>query len=216
MNRSSLVRIFYAAAVLLVGSGCTNEPGALNLTIIPERPEFATDEPILIRAVLSAKGEPVCLSQSYRYSATVTPVELADAATHGDSRVYRCGLQRLVVLFTWPVLLPASLLDVTDVGRRFDIIDHSQERWKTLALTSLERQGQRYVRSRRIRCGQNIAKIESQWPPGEYCIRLQLINRHTGPYPPPLFWKPYDRPVEAETTVRIVERDEPADASPAS
>lgn len=200
--------------IFLCLAGCTNEPGALMLTIIPERPEFATDEPILLHAVLIAGRNPVCLSNHYRFSAELTPVDVPDQVLPSTDVYFRCGTEMLAALIVSPVVLPASLLDVADASRRFDVIKNGQERMSRIALKRSASSEEDSLQIYHLRAGKKPTRLSHVWDPGMFVIRLKLDNEHPGIFPPPLFWKPYDQPVEAETTIRIVECDKPSEALP--
>jgi hypothetical protein len=96
-------------------------------------------------------------------------------------------------------LIAGALLDVGDVAGRFDVVDRGEIRESHL--TIYPGVSERRIEVRSDRRQEHKHREERAWLPAAYRLRVKLINK--GNSWPPLFWKPYDQPVEAETTIRV-------------
>jgi len=206
-HRCLLVGIASLAA--LVGA-CTNEPGALRLSVKPTKEVFRPYEPIVLTATLMARDKPVCLARSRWYDVEMIPVNAEAEVLRGSGQLASCGMGLLALVPVLPLVYTGSYLDVADTSARFDVLTPERKRFDKIQIALEAPNSIRLVLGRPIRIPigvvlnrvANVDANQDRWPAGEYVASLRLKNQHLG-FPPPLFWKPYSQPVQAETIVRI-------------
>ena len=200
MRQNRMVRIALCGLLLLLG--CANEPGALRLEVIPEKPQFRPDEPICLQATLRAVKGPVCLGRGYRFGVEMTPVT-AEAPVLREQRFALCGMPALATLPLRPFLLTAILLDVGDLLGRFNVLHQNDQAKSSVTLQLIhdaKKPGLLVLRD-----AASIGQSKGKLPPGRYRLKVSLLNEHQDWYPPPLFWRPYAHPATAEVLVCVAD-----------
>ena len=106
--------------------------------------------------------------------------------------------------YLWPVYLlgtAGGVLDVADVGNRFEILETGEEKTHFLVIARSKYQPDTLkVKT----AGETEEEGMAEWYKGKYILRVKMEDAdNTFPYPAPLFWKPYTQPVEAEMAIRV-------------
>ncbi len=199
-TRATIAAITFALGV----PACTNEPGALTLSLAPEQVVIGPNETIRLRATLAAKHGPVCLSRARRLDVTMRPVDHA-GPTIREQPFVACGTPYVWLLSLYPAIVLADVVDVADAMNRFEVLRAGETHTATLLLDVQSSSGELYLIDAQ-RVGR-AANARGSLTPGRYLLRARLDN-HTDAldtFPAPLFWKPYDRLVVAEATIEVVE-----------
>lgn len=187
-------------------AGCTNAPGALRMGVNLEKSEIKPNEQLRIRVRLeAATRDPVCIWKDPEFDIAVRQDDKSPPIDVGRVRLAFCGtggvmlLPLIVVLY--PLKLCANLLDVGDAGGRFQLITDKQPVALVLAIRTTQTGAESGART--LYDARRDRSFIGHWPPGEYKLTVTLRNREADSDPPPLFWKPYDQKVQAETTFRV-------------
>ena len=188
------------AACCVLLAGCTNAPNALELRVSPDKKEFPHGDPVLLNATLTATGGSVCLANSYAFAVELDPAD-GSASLQGSDQRFGCGTALMGILPIYPIILPVALLDLGDASGRFTVISHGQQKTRRLALGRFG-SGLEVCSAREFHRRKEAGTVKTL-PPGEYGVRVRLINEHVGGFPPPFFWKPYEHPVTADTRLVI-------------
>jgi len=116
----------------------------------------------------------------------------------------KCATTLMLMLPLLPIFYSAAYLDVGNLGGRFTVVPKGLEKPFRLSLEH----GQYHLNVHSSEREYNFSMGRSERPlaPGQYVVRVSLWNESTDPFPPPLFWKPYDQPVVGETEIVIVSR----------
>jgi hypothetical protein len=195
---------FVFIPLLLVLIGCTNEPGVLELKLVPEHLELAPNEPIRITAKLTARHRPVCISRGHVFQIEMTPLGETEQRCYRNFN-FACGTPFAESLPFYPFFLAMGLFDVADISRRYELVTPRQPLTHDL-LGTLHGDVLRIALDTKKAAPSQVDV--SPWPVGRYRLHIQLINRGDwrraiSSYPAPLFWRPYDCPVAAEVTVEV-------------
>lgn len=203
--------ILFVALLLAQQAGCTNEPGALELRLTPQKGIFRNDEPIRVSAILFAKSGTVCLWRSYCHDVEFrrAPGDRPCMATRlPEEPVFYCGTGAAVMLILMPWIFLVAPFDVADVGGRFDALGQGKSDCRVVEVVPIGPDDERgIIRLTNTRAGAFMSREGQQWPTGEFLMTLRLANLPpTGGGAPgvPLFWKPYDQPVSATIPITIV------------
>ncbi len=191
-----------AVGALVAACGCTNEPGALKMTVEPEKPVFRSDEPLRLNVTLEPVKGPVCLWESSHLLADVVAADGSPPLT-GRRDYWICGTPLFGTLPFLPVILAIAVFDVGDVHGRLPIMKKGDERQFSL---SIVKTGEHSARIHQ--CPSRFSQEEplnqpSGLPPGRYCIRVHLVNENESFGPAPLFWIPYSQPVVRSAIVHV-------------
>ena len=198
----------------LLVAGCTNMPGALQIHLAADKSQFMPHEPIQLQVTLSAVDAPICLGNSYYFHVDMWPVDReCEAAQSKDPWV--CGtafVSMLPVLIPiYPLGLAISVLDVADTLDRFEVIEKKEKKISNLSIIPLA------GNSLAVLHGKDDTipwQTDQKWEMGEYKIRARLVDGGMRLFPAPLFWKPYNHPVEAEVRIKVAAKSQcTADAS---
>jgi hypothetical protein len=187
----------------LLLTGCTNAPDALRLQVSPHEASFRQGEAVCLDVKLSAVRDAVCLSRSHFFVVELRQIDGRAAFKSPEQRFY-CGTAMMGILPLLPLLYPAALLDVGDLMGRFVVLRQGCDHEQHLLLILRDDQLATFVVGDLSRW--DAGTTMRQLPAGGYHVRLRLVNEHAG-LPCPLFWKPYDGPVTAETEITIVRSD---------
>ena len=191
-NRRSVVSV-----VCLVLVGCTQTPGALQLKLVCDKTIFSAHESITFDAVLVATEGSVCLARLYSFEVELRSESGESKVMIGDNRPYLCGTHALM---TMP-LIPIMLLDVGDARNQFEVLREGNFLKQTVSIN----------RAPSTR-GELVVSTDSMtndytgvsWAPGEYSLRVRLLN-DIYYRPAPVFWKPYNQPVEGEIRIEVTD-----------
>ncbi|MHC4445196.1 MAG: hypothetical protein ACYTF1_14200 [Planctomycetota bacterium] len=196
--------------------GCTNAPGAVRMKLTPQKASFAPAEPILIDVTLTVVDSPVCLNKSCFIATKLECMgtEFTKESYGYNGKIIYCGTGNVEMLLLAPILLPAALLDVGDCLGRFEVIAKGNKKTLRLIITSGEKGLTVVNRDKNVknRSSSKSIKVNKPLLPDRYRLQAKLIpysGTSSHPlriFPPPLFWKPYDHPVEAQTEI-IIKRE---------
>lgn len=197
--RPTIIRIAWAAlGIAVVGSlGCTNKPGALSLTVNPARDVFSPNEPIELRAALTAESDRVLISETCWWRVDMENksgnISLRSERPTRPGKSHSTGSQ-----IAAPFRKMGNVFDVGDSDDRFARMNDGDRRTFNITLKLLG--GELYA----IADGRGEptdAGNPQSWTPGTYTVTVSLENQSDKPAP--LFYRPYKRRVEAECQVRI-------------
>jgi hypothetical protein len=189
-------------AMVLMCSGCTNAPGAARMRLAPEKQVFYRDEAISLEGAIIAGDAPVCLVREYHYKVEIQPESGGARIQGSDGHPWIDGTGLMAMLPILPIYLGVAYLDAADAWGRFVVIPKG--RGITFHLSIHPANDWLWVSTDRA-CKKD-EKVRQPFAPGRYAVRVSLWNQNDDPFPPPLFWKPYDQPVVGETQVVIVDR----------
>lgn len=183
-------------------AGCTNTPGALRLEISAAEQTISSQDSICLTVNLIAEQGPVCLAKYHRFIAEVSREgDNAKPLSTDENRFY-CGTGILELYLLSPVLLPVTILDVGDSLGRYTVLHKGDEENHDLVISIGQTEGNNFCSMGRL------GELLHAWPPGKYLVRVRLQNEVESPigiFPAPLFWRPYSRPVEAQTSIVVAE-----------
>jgi hypothetical protein len=185
----------------LLLTGCTNAPDALRLDVSPRAPAYQQAKPVCLDVKLSAVRDPVCLSRSHFFVVELQQVD-GKATFKSPEQQFRCGTAFIMALPLLPIVVPIALLDVGDGYGRFIVLQRRRDHNQHLVLTLREDRLDAFAVDDLSRW--EPAMTTEPFPAGRYLARLRLVNEVQDWFVPcPLFWKPYEGAVTAETTVVI-------------
>ncbi len=193
------VPVFGACVVIsmLAVAGCTNKPGALSLTVNPARDVFGPDEPIELRASLTAESDRVLLSESCWWR--VDMENKSDNISLRSQRPTRSTKSHNTKSeIAAPFRKMGNVFDVGDSDDRFARMNSGDRRTVNITLKLLG--GELYAIADGRGEPQDAGSPQS-WTPGTYTVTVSLDNQSDKPAP--LFYRPYKRRVEAECQIRI-------------
>jgi len=181
-------------------AGCSDDPGMLHMTVSPAAPEIDRYSLVQLRCELKS-DKPICLARNYAVEVRMHKLDEPDVTIKpSPCRRYRCGNEYFALLPLVPAISAGRLLDVADLGGRFVVIQPGDARTRSLAMGG---SGDRYYWFDDWQPGDLGRKPkDAYWSPGKY--RVTVAIRDFGDIAP-LFWKPYSHPVQAETTIQIVD-----------
>ena len=194
--------VFHAVTLLstcLAVAGCTNKPGSLQLELTTENQEIRPTDPIRIHATLSAPKAPVCLAEYYSFQVEMSRKDGHEVVT--SRGLWVCGTGFVSSVFLYPVFYSMSILDVGNMMGRFDVIKKGSERTHSLEVIP----GESILHVMMDSTERPTGKLDPSWTPGQYVVRIRLQGTEPVFYPAPLFWKPYNQPVEAEIEIEVRE-----------
>jgi len=197
------MRPLRATSLMLLMAGCTNQPGALQLSVQPAKPEFLEDEPIQLNTTLVATGANICLAKDRRFAVELHSLDRRDEPPMMcPERFGLCGTGYMALWPLHPFFFAGSLLDVGDTAGRFDVLPrHGRlEEHITVIVCKL---GEPYRLAVFQKTGAPARAECELWRAGEYVAKVRLVNEHVDFNPPPFFWHPYPHAVEAETRIRV-------------
>lgn len=176
-------------------AGCTNEPGALHLSLAMNKTSYRPDEQIGLVATLKTTDKPIILSKQLVFQAEMTKVGDPTVYIRKEQGVF-CGMGALFLMIC-PWVIPIAWMDVADLQQHFDVMNPNDFRSRELSLSAYESQGKAYISDCSFAHHLELA-------PGTYQLTVTLDNRYEPGIVPPLFWKPYDQPVSATIPITIV------------
>ncbi len=199
-------------------AGCTQQPDAVRLTVTPEKATFARGEPVVIRTRLVGTDGNVALQKSFFYDVELSR-EGKSLGTTGDRPVY-CGTGLVELIPFYPLILVGRLLDVADLSGRFVVITKDKEISQKVLILPGSLHPRDDIKGV-FRSGSDVKDADDKTPwdpppkeslaPGRYHVRVRVINTPGDIHPPvmwyvpPLFWKPYEPTIEAETELTVSE-----------
>ena len=186
-------------------AGCTNAPRALRLEISAAKQTISSQDSICLTANLVAEEGPVCLAKSHRFIAEVSRMGDNAKPMSTDEFVFHCGTGIVECLLLSPVLLPVTILDVGDSLGRYTVLQKGDQENHDLEIFIGQNEGKDFCS---LWQPSKMGESRHAWPPGEYHVKVRLQNdveSAIGIFPPPLFWWPYSRPVEAQTSIVVAE-----------
>lgn len=201
MKHQTLLLTALAATTMTV-PGCTNQPGALKLTLTTSTQEFRVHDPIVINVTITAADHPVVLAQDRYFKVDLTRLEPVPETVKGPD-IACCGTGELETLVFFPWLYVVAWLDVANVGSRMDLLSAGCSRNDSLYLVQYLASDGKSRCSLRKR-GDHYQLPKEALPPGQYRLSAILANTHMNGLPPPVGWAPYNQPVEASVCFRIV------------
>jgi hypothetical protein len=187
---------------VLMGAGCTNAPGAAKMRLAPEKQVFFTDESVGLEGMIIAGDAPVCLVRGYHYRVEVRPESSSVPVKGSNGHPWICGTGLMVMLPILPIYLGVAYLDVADTWGRFVVVPKGHETAFRLWIHPVDD----WLCVRTDGACKKDDKPRPSFAPGRYAVSVSLWNQNDDPFPPPLFWKPYDKPVVGETEIVIVAR----------
>lgn len=199
-------------AGLCLLNGCTNKPGALTMKFEPASESYRADEPIRLTCELRAGTEPVCLSKNRWFDVELSGNDKGGpliATRRPGEAVARCGTGIAETMILMPWLVGAAYLDVSDAGGRYDVVTAGGRRLHKLLVWPNKVEAE-FVR---LACDEDRGQRSeggNRLPPGEYDVTLRLRNARAfcGDFlPHPIGWKPYDQPVEAKVSIRVIDTE---------
>lgn len=203
--RRLLLIIPACLALQILVCGCVNTPGALQLKVSVEQKEISPNDSIRLSACLIAEEGPISLAKTYHFAAEVSRLNSNAKPMDTDEFVARCGTGILECLLLSPILFPCMLGDIGDTMGRYIVLNEDEQKEHNLEIFINQRKGKNYCSFYRSSTTNHPAHT---WPPGEYRIKVRLQNEFDGGtaiLPAPLFWQPYNQPVEAEVTIKVVQ-----------
>ncbi len=206
------IRILVVAGFVVTGlqAGCSDKPGALQMSVTPDAPEFGEHSLIRLRCDLSS-DEAVCLPRNYDVRVEMRRVDADEDSIHPSAcRRFRCGSEYFALLPLVPAIVVGRLLDVGDLGGRFQVIAPGEARSCMLEIGGGSTT--KYWLNNWPPDDLGTRPTDACWTPGEYRVTVSL-NNYNGFAP--LFWKPYSQPVQAEAFIQITDTStEPAVVEP--
>jgi len=185
------------AIISLLAAGCTNKAGALSLTVNPAREVFGPNDPIELRASLTAESDRVLISETCWWRVDMENksgnVTLRSERPSRPSKSHSTKSE-----IAAPFRKMGNVFDVGDSDDRFARMNNGDRRTFNITLKLLG--GELYA----IADGRGEptdAGSPQSWTPGTYTVTVSLENQSDKPAP--LFYRPYKRRVEAECQVRI-------------
>jgi hypothetical protein len=202
---------FPVALAATVCAGCTNAPGALDFRVSPEKETFLADEPVRLRAVLSATGGSVCYGRGSPWVVIVRPVGASTPMRTPERWICGTGVMPFIIPLQLCVV-PVVALDVGDGLGRFVLIPRGKQRTHQLNLIPYDVSDTHVW----VVVAEDREPTREPWqaaallPAGRYVVRVELLNQYS--WPAPLFWTPYEHPIVATTEFTII--DAAAEAAP--
>ena len=198
-------------------AGCTQQPDAIRLTVTPEKETFVRSEPVVVRTHLVGTDGNAALHKSFFYAMELSR-EGKVVGTSGDQPAF-CGTGIIETIPFQPFILVGSLFDVGDLSGRFMVLTKGKEcSQKVLVRPDSFQPDNKFVFEPRnyMKNANNDTPWEKRvlseqsLAPGRYHLRVRLINKRSDSNPlisslPPLFWKPYEPAIEAETELTVSE-----------
>lgn len=191
--------------ICLIVVGCTQQPGALRMEVVPERAVVGVGEPIYVTVRLITDKGKVCLARTRHFEIEITNPEAERESFEASTALRICGMGWVMTrdARVWHTL--AGWMDVTDKQNRFELLAAGEKIEQEMTFSTW-RHG--FTRERLIawaRGGSEPYYEHAGWKPGRYTIRVRLVNEFHDWYPAPLFWSPYAPKIEASADIEVRE-----------
>lgn len=207
-----LVELSVFAIVSSLSLGCANEPGMVSIHLESLAPIAGPNDPICLIVTLKSERKLACIPR--RTMAEDMTISVYNSSGNKLPRPHppaECGMRNLaffpVLVVAYPFRVMGGLLDVADVGGRFDVIEPGKPATREFKIIkSRERDGRDYmVLLHATEVLSSGYPGLSNWEPGEYRIVVTISYRPNTFFPPPLFWQPYSHTLTSEIKVRVAD-----------